>query len=136
MARFTVRLYSDFGMVPQDKTQILFESDDLVEIKKNIRDYFNSETYFNAVYFIDNKLNKSGYVGRDLTIGMGENLFSLCEEAEPEEDPEPKLGLIEDNYNQTIGDLAALLDLSYEDAKKFYAAGIKELFFSHREAFE
>ena len=79
MSRFTVRLYSDFGMVSQDKTEILFESNDLVEIKKNMRDYFGSETYFNAVYFIDNELNKAGYVGRDLTINCGDDLDSFCE---------------------------------------------------------
>ena len=79
MTRFIVRLYSDFGMVSQDKTEILFESDDLVEIKKNMRDYFDSETYFNSVYFIDNELNKAGYVGRDLTINCGDDLDSFCE---------------------------------------------------------
>ena len=122
MARFTVRLYSDFGMVPQDKTRILFESDDLVEIKKNIRDYFTGETYFNAVYFVDNKLNKSGYVGRDLTIGCGENLFSFCEESESE-----SVGIIENNYKQKINSLAVLFNLSYDDAERFYVAGMREL---------
>ena len=122
MARFTVRLYSDFGMVPQDQTRILFESDDLVEIKKNIRDYFTGETYFNAVYFVDNKLNKSGYVGRDLTIGYGESLFSFCGEAEPE-----SVGIIEDNYKQKISSLAVLFNLSYDDAERFYVAGMREL---------
>lgn len=78
MKRFTVRLYSDFGMVPQDQTPILFESDSLEEIKDNIKEYFKYEDYFNAVYFIDNKLNKSGYVGRDLTIGCGESLSNFC----------------------------------------------------------
>ena len=82
MVRFTVRLYSEMGMAPQDKTPILFESDSLVEIKDNIKDYFKQEDYFNAVYFTDNKLNKSGYVGRDLTIGYGESLFSFCGEKE------------------------------------------------------
>ena len=124
MARFTVRLYSDFGMVPQDKTRILFESDDLVEIKKNIKDYLDSETYFNAVYFVDNKLNKSGYVGRDLKIGYGESLFSFCGESEPE--PEP-VGIIENDYKQKIDHLAALFNLSYGDAERFYAAGMREL---------
>lgn len=80
MARFTVRLYSEMGMAPQDKTPILFESDSLAEIKDNIKDYFRREDYFNAVYFTDNKLNKSGYVGRDLTIGCGENLSIFCGE--------------------------------------------------------
>ena len=122
MARFTVRLYSDFGMVPQDQTRILFESDDLVEIKKNIRDYFNSETYFNAVYFVDNELNKSGYVGRDLTIGCGENLFSFCGESEP-----ASIGIIENNYKQKIDRLALLFNLSYDDAERFYIAGMREL---------
>lgn len=79
MARFTVRLYADFD-VSQDQTRILFESDDLTEIKDCIREYFKYEDYFNAVYFIDNKLNKSNYVGRDLTIGCGESLEHFCEE--------------------------------------------------------
>ena len=79
MARFTVRLYSDFEMVPQEETRILFESDNLVEVINFIKEYFKYEDYFNAVYFIDNKLNKSGYVGRDLTINCGENLFAFCE---------------------------------------------------------
>ena len=122
MARFTVRLYSDFGMVPQDQTRILFESDDLVEIKKNIRDYFTGETYFNAVYFVDNELNKSGYVGRDLTIGYGESLFSFCGESEPE-----SVGIIENNYKQKINSLAVLFNLSYDDAERFYVAGMREL---------
>ena len=79
MKRFTLRLYSDFGMVPQDETRILFESDDLEEVKNFIKEYFNYEDYFNAVYFVDNKLSKSGYVGRNLTINCGENLFAFCE---------------------------------------------------------
>ena len=122
MARFTVRLYSDFGMVPQDQTRILFESDNLVEIKKNIRDYFDSETYFNAVYFVDNELNKSGYVGRELTIGYGESLFSFCGESEPE-----SIGIMENNYKQNIARLALLFNLSYDDAERFYIAGMREL---------
>ena len=79
MKRFTVRLYSDFGMVPQDQTRILFESDDFYAVKIFIKDYFSSEDYFNAVYFVDNELNKSGYVGRDLTINCGEDLATFCE---------------------------------------------------------
>ena len=126
MARFTVRLYSDFGMVPQDQTRILFESDDLVEIKKNIRDYFNSETYFNAVYFVDNELKKSGYVGRDLTIDCGESLFSFCGESELESEPE-SVGIIENNYKQKINSLAVLFNLSYDEAERFYMAGMREL---------
>lgn len=79
MPRFTIRLYSDFGMAPQDKTKILFESDYLEKVINYIIEYFKHENYFNAVYFIDNKLNKSGYIGRDLTINCGENLFTFCE---------------------------------------------------------
>jgi hypothetical protein len=133
MARFTVRLYSDFGMVPQDQTKILFEANSLDEIKDCIKEYFKYEDYFNAVYFVDNELSKSGYVGRDLTIGCGESLEHFCGEPEPEPAPTTVNNLdVEDNYDTTIYNLAILLDLSYEDARKFYAAGIKELFFSHR----
>ena len=98
MARYTVRLYSDFGMQPQDQTPILCESDDLVEVKNYIVSYFKYEDYFNAVYFIDNKLNKSGYVGRNLTIGYGESLFHFCEEPEPE----PELGNYEVRITTTV----------------------------------
>lgn len=79
MSRFTIRAYSDFGMVPQDQTRILFESDNLQAVKEFIKDYFTIEDYFNSVYFIDNKLNRSGYVGRDLTINCGESLSDFCE---------------------------------------------------------
>lgn len=78
MNNFTIREYSDFGMIPQDETRILFESDDLQEVIDYIKDYFKYETYFNAVYFTDNKLTKSGYVGRKLTISLGEDLFEFC----------------------------------------------------------
>lgn len=77
--RFVIREYSDFGMIPQNETRILFESDDLNEVADFIKDYFKYEDYFNAVYFIDNKLHKEEYVGRDLTIYSGESLFELCE---------------------------------------------------------
>ena len=133
MARFTVRLYSDFGMVPQDQTKILFEANSLEEIKDCIKEYFKYEDYFNAVYFIDNRLGKSGYVGRDLTIGCGESLEHFCGEPELEPAPTTANNLdVEDRFNSTINNLAILLDLSYDDAVKFYAAGIKGLFFSHR----
>ena len=79
MKRFTIRLYSDFGMVPQDETRILFESDSLMDVKTFINDYFEYESYFNAVYFVDNKLKKSDYVGRDLTIACDETLEAFCE---------------------------------------------------------
>ena len=79
MARFTIREYSDFGMEPQDQTRILFESDSLSEVKEYIERYFRWESYFNAVYFIDNEFNKSGYVGRKLTINCGESLSHFCE---------------------------------------------------------
>ena len=131
MARFTVRLYSDFGMVPQDQTRILFEADNLEEIKECIKEYFKYENYFNAVYFTDNKLNKSDYVGRDLTIGLeDESLEHFCKESESELVPvtaEIDPLVVEELYDKTIEDLATLLDLSYEDAEKFYKAGIKEL---------
>ena len=114
--RFTVRLYSDFGMCPQDQTRILFESDDLVEIKDYIREYFEREDYFNAVYFVDNELNKSDYVGRDLTIGCGESLFSFCGESEPK-----SIDILENNCEQTNENIAMLLNLSYDDAESFYS---------------
>ena len=79
MNRFTIREYSDFGIEPQDQTRILFESDNLSDVKEYIKDYFAYESYFNAVYFMDNKLNKQGYVGRDLTINCGESLSDFCE---------------------------------------------------------
>ena len=78
MNRFIIREYSDFGMVPQDQTRILFESDNLSEVKEFIKDYFTYEDYFNSVYFIDNKLKKEGYVGRKLTINCGESLSDFC----------------------------------------------------------
>ena len=131
MTRFIVRLYSDFGMVPQDKTKILFESNSLEEIKDCIKEYFKYEDYFNAVYFTDNKLNKSGYIGRDLTTNCGESLEHFCEEPELPSTTVNNLD-IEYSYNKTINDLATLLNLSYDDAKKFYAAGIKEVCFSYR----
>ena len=79
MTRFTIRMYSEFGMAPQNETQILFESNNLEEVKEFLRKYFEKEYYFNAVYFIDNELNKAGYVGRDLTINCGDDLDSFCE---------------------------------------------------------
>ena len=85
MSRFTIREYSDFGMVPQDQTRILFESDNLSEVKEFIKDYFTYEDYFNAVYFMDNKLNKQGYVGKDLKINCGESLSDFCEIQEGKE---------------------------------------------------
>lgn len=129
MARFTVRLYSDFGMFPQDQTRILFEANSLEEIKDYIKEYFKYEDYFNAVYLIDNKLNKSGYVVRDLTIGLGESLEHFCEEPEsvPVNAAMNKLVLIysndhrawwRPNYCGYTNDIAEAGIFDYEDAIK------------------
>lgn len=83
MSRFTIRQYSEIG--PQDQSRILFESDSLLDVKEYIKNYFSYEDYFNAVYFIDNKLNKQGYVGRDLKINCGDSLSDFCEIQESKE---------------------------------------------------
>lgn len=122
MARFTLRLYSDFGMTPQDETRILFESDDLTAVKKYIKDYFSCEDYFNAVYFVDNKLNKSGYVGRDLTI-CDENLEHFCEM--PDE-----IKMTETNGLETLGEVKSILyeELTFkEDVENLIIPIEKEL---------
>lgn len=74
--RFQVRQYADFGGNQFDEP-ILIESDDLKEVKDYVKNYFRYETYFNSVYFIDTQMERSGYLGRDLSISYG-SLERFC----------------------------------------------------------